>query len=109
MSTITVVRHIPPPIIGMCGVSLDRATATLESDLDWLEALGVVVERLDPDVDSAGIAQHEAARNLLSTQGRDCLPLVLVDEAVVSRGRHPTRTTLAHLAGQARHTAGREQ
>jgi hypothetical protein len=109
MSTITIVRHIPPPIIGMCGVSLDRSTATLESDLDWLEALGVVVERLDPDVDSAGIARHEAARNLLSTQGRDCLPLVLVDEAIVSHGRYPTRTALAHLAGQARRAAGRAQ
>jgi hypothetical protein len=93
----------------MCGVSLDRATATLENDLDWLEALGTSIERIDPDVDSAAIVRHEAARNLLDTQGRDCLPLVLVDEKVVSRGGYPTRTTLAHLAGQARHAAGRAQ
>jgi hypothetical protein len=102
MDTITVIRHVPPPIIGMCGVSLDRATATLENDLDWLEALGVLVERLDPDVDSAEISRHGAVESLQRTQGRDCLPLVLVDEAVVSRGQYPTRTMLAHLAGLAR-------
>jgi hypothetical protein len=109
MSTITVIRHVPPPIVGMCGVSLDRATAALENDLDWLEALGTLVERLDPDVDSAEIAHHEAARSLLNTVGRVCLPLVLMDEEVVSRGGYPTRTTLAHLAGRARHATGRAQ
>jgi len=105
MSAITVVRHIPPPIIGMCGVNLDRTTARLEADLDWLEALGASVERLDPDIDSAQLAHHEAARNLLIAQGRTCLPLVLIDDEVVSRGAYPTRSTLAHLAGQARHGA----
>ena len=107
MSTITIIRHIPPPIIGMCGVRLDHVAATLENDLDWVEALGVPIERLDPDVHSADIARHEAARNLLISQGRECLPLVLVDEAVVSQGAYPTRSTLAHLAGRARQDIGR--
>jgi len=35
----------------------------------------------------------------LREHGNDCLPLILVDGRVVSRGTYPERTELARLAG----------
>jgi hypothetical protein len=42
MTTVTVFRHPPPPVIGVCGVVLDRASETFEQSLDWLEATGIL-------------------------------------------------------------------
>ena len=38
MTLITVFRHVPPPIIGTCGVIRDRTFDVFEEQLDWLEA-----------------------------------------------------------------------
>ena len=48
MTLVTVVRHIPAPIIGMIGVVHDRTFETLEANLDRLDTTGMVVERFDP-------------------------------------------------------------
>jgi hypothetical protein len=39
---ITVIRRIPAPIIGTCGVLHDRAFESFEETLDWLEVTGCV-------------------------------------------------------------------
>lgn len=75
MTTVTVFRHAPPPLIGVCGVLPDRDFEAFEQELDWLEACGLLVERFDP---------------------------ILVDGVVVSSGVHPTRSQLARLVGQHR-------
>ena len=48
MMLVTVFRHVPPPIIGTVGVTQDRAFEAFEERLDWLEAIGLLVERFDP-------------------------------------------------------------
>ena len=48
MTTVTVFRHAPPPLIGVCGVVPDRVSEAFEQELDWLEASGLLVERFDP-------------------------------------------------------------
>jgi len=48
MTNVTVFLHPPPPVIGVCGVVSDRAFEAFEQNLDWLEAIGVLVERIDP-------------------------------------------------------------
>lgn len=97
MVIITVFRHVPPPIIGSCGVYYDRAFAVLEEELDWLEACGTFVERFDPATDLPEVENREAVRQMLAAEGDRCLPLILADGHIVSHGTYPSRTQLAHL------------
>jgi hypothetical protein len=101
MTLVTVIRRVPPPIVGTVGVIQDRAFETFEERLDWLEAMGLLVERFDPDTARSQVAAHESVRQLLEKEGDRCLPLILVDEDIVSRGAYPTRAHLARLVGQA--------
>lgn len=103
MTLVTVFRHIPRPIIGMIGVIHDRTFEAFEANLDWLEATGILVERFDPATAPRELTARPLVRQLLSTEGDACLPLILVDNAVVSRGHYPSRTQLARAVGQARH------
>jgi len=109
MTIVTVFRHVPPPIIGTVGVIQDRAFAAFEERLDWLEAVGLPVERFDPSLEPAEAAARPAVRDLLSTEGDRCLPLVLVDDVVVLRGVYASRAQLARAVGQAAGAGGRDR
>lgn len=102
MTTVTVFRHVPPPLVGVCGVVPDRASEALEQNLDWLEAIGILVERFDPYLEPAEADRFPAVRDALAREGGRCLPLILVDGVVASSGVHPTRTRLARLVGKHR-------
>ena len=97
MAILTVFRHVPPPIIGTCGVIRDRTFDVFEEELDWLEACGTFVERFDPATDPSEVNRRQAVTEILAAEGDRCLPLILGDGRVVSRGAYPSRTELAHL------------
>ena len=98
----TVFRHVPRPITGMIGVLYDRTFLTLEENFDWLETTGILVERFDPSTAPSEVATRPVVQQLLSAEGDACLPLILVNGAVVSRGAHLSRTQLARAVGSAR-------
>ena len=100
MTTVTVFRHAPPPLVGVLGVFPDRVSEALELNLDWLEASGVLVERFDPYRQPGEAARFQAVTDALAREGSRCLPLILVDGVIVSSGVHPTRTQLARVVGQ---------
>lgn len=102
MDFVTVFRHVPAPIIGMVGTFYDRGFEMFEADLDWLETTGVLVERFDPTCALSEVATRPVVQQLLSAEGDACLPLILVNNAVVSRGAHPSRTQLARAVCSAR-------
>ena len=103
MVSVTVFRHVPRPITGMVGVIYDPAFEALEERLDWLETTGALVERFDPSAATAEVAARPAAREMLSAEGDRCLPLVLVNDAVVLRGGIPSRSQLARAVGRGRY------
>jgi hypothetical protein len=105
MTFVTVFRHVPPPVIGACGVVPDRAFAAFEQSLDWLELNGILVERFDPRLQSEEAARLDAVAARLASEGDDCLPLIVVDGVVVSARVYPRRTALARLVGQSRRDA----
>lgn len=84
MTFVTVVRRVPKPIIGMIGVLYDRTFEAFEANLDWLETTGVLVERFDPTTAPGEVATRPVVQQLLSAEGDACLPLILVNDAVVS-------------------------
>ena len=94
MVTVTVVRHIPTPIVGVIGLVPDHDSAVFEEALDWLETTGVLVERVDP---TAQAPSEVGVRVPASTP----LPVVFVNGRIVSEGRFLTRHELAHLVAQA--------
>ena len=100
MVFVTVFRHVPRPITGMIGVLYDRTFEAFEANLDWLETTGILVERFDPSVAASEVATRAVVQQLLSAEGDACLPLILVNNAVVSRGAHPSRTQLARAVGR---------
>jgi len=102
MTTVTVFRRVPSPIIGVCGAVLDRAFEAFEESLDWLETTGILVERVDPDVQPDEVSRFSAATERLAGEGSRCLPLVLVDDVIASSAVHPTRSQLARLVGRSR-------
>jgi hypothetical protein len=102
MTTVTVFRHLPQPIIGVCGLTLDRDAEAFEDSLDWLEATGVLVERFDPETQADEATRISAVREVLASEGNRCLPLILVDGVVRSSTVRPTRAELARIVGRNR-------
>jgi len=86
---------------GVCGPSVDPELVRFAADLDWLRRQGVDVERYNLSQQPAAFAGNPAVKDALSKEGNDCLPLTLVDGAVVCRGKYPTREALADYGGLA--------
>jgi hypothetical protein len=84
---------------GVCGPAVDPALARFAADLDWLRGRGVAVERFNLAQQPAAFAASPEVKEALAQVGTGCLPLVLVDRRVVSRGDYPSRAQLAAWAG----------
>lgn len=84
---------------GVCGPSVDPALVQFASDFHWLAGQGVHVERYNLAQQPQAYAANETVKAALAQYGNGCLPLVLLNDAIVSKGRYPTRQELARLAG----------
>lgn len=84
---------------GVCGPSVDPLLARFAADLQWLSAQGFTVVRHGLATDPAAFAANALVREALQAEGNDCLPMILCDGAVVSKGLYPTRNTLARRVG----------
>lgn len=84
---------------GICGPSVDPALPRFAADLDWLKRQGMSVERFNLSQQPADFVANPAVTDALKEFGNDCLPLILVDGRVVSKGSHPERAELARLVG----------
>ncbi len=84
---------------GVCGPVVDPVLPRVAADLDWLKRQGVQVERYNLAQQPQAFASNQAVTLALREHGNDCLPLILVDGEVASRGTYPTRSELASLAG----------
>ena len=84
---------------GACGPSVDKALVQFTADVEWLKTLGVTVERANLAQNPAAFAENESIMRELSG-GLSCLPLVMVNGHVASRGSYPSRQQLAEWSGQ---------
>jgi len=80
---------------GVCGPQVDPVLPRFAADLDWLKSQGHAVTRFNLSQDPAEFASHEVVKKMLADDGVDCLPLVIVDDRVVSRSEYPSRENLA--------------
>lgn len=86
---------------GVCGPTVDPALSRFAADVEWLKSKGVVVERFNLARDVAAFVTNPLVKAALNSQGAECLPLVLVDGEIATRGAYPGREELARLVAVA--------
>ncbi len=97
---------------GVCGPQVDPELPKFAADLEWLKSHGHTVKRFNLSQHPAEYVKHVLVQRMLADEGVDCLPLVIVDERVVSRSEYPSRKELGAVdrhddRGQSRSSAGR--
>jgi AhpD family alkylhydroperoxidase len=100
----TKLQVFDPPMCcstGVCGPNPDPILPRFAADLQWLENQGISVERFNLAQQPQAFATSEMVKTALAQYGNDCLPLIVVNGAMVRRGSYPTRKELAALAGLA--------
>ncbi len=84
---------------GVCGPSVDPELVRVAADLAWLERRDVEVERFNPSQEPEAFEDVPLVKDTIARDGNGCLPLVLCDGALLSKGRYPTKQELAERAG----------
>lgn len=84
---------------GVCGPSPDPALPAFAADLDWIGDHGVEVRRFNLSQEPGEFVQRPAVQQLLTSDGDDALPIVMLGEEVLSSGRYPSRGELAGWVG----------
>jgi hypothetical protein len=95
--------HVYDPALccstGVCGPEVDAALVHFAADLEWLRTRGVVVRRYNLAQEPNAFAASALVRSSLQQNGTRCLPLLILGETILSRGRYPSREELAAWAG----------
>ncbi len=84
---------------GVCGPTVDPRLAAFSADADWLTSQGVTVTRHNLAQEPQAFIAQPLVTDLLKRDGVECLPIVLLNGAVVSHGSYPRRDELARLTG----------
>jgi arsenite methyltransferase len=84
---------------GVCGPVIDPVLPRFVADLHWLANQGVRVSRHNLSQEPQAFAANELVKAALATGGNNCLPLILVNGQVVSKGIYPDRRRLAQMMG----------
>ncbi len=95
------IQVFDPPMCcstGVCGPSVDPALIQFAADLEWVQDRGVEVERFNLSQQPDAFVRTKLVSEALGKEGNACLPLVLVNGTVASKGRYPTREMLAGFA-----------
>lgn len=82
---------------GVCGPEVDPVLPQFAADLDWLMSQGHNVERFNLAQQPQAFIENKAIHQLLSTEGTDSLPVVVVNGEIVSRKVYPNRDMLIAL------------
>lgn len=84
---------------GLCGPNVKPELVNFANDLKWLEQQGVTVERFNLASTPAAFMSQEAVKTALHDEGNECLPLIVVNGSIVSKGAYPSRSQLMKFAG----------
>ncbi len=84
---------------GICGVDADTALIEFASDLDWLQKNGVEVQRFNLAQEPAAFINDPLIKAEINESGESCLPLLVLEGEVISRGVYPDRQQLQSWTG----------
>lgn len=85
---------------GVCGQDVDDTLVQLSSFLSRVDTATCTVERYNLSQEPAAFAGNAAVTAALQKDGTDALPLVYVDDQLVSSGSYPELDDLAKLLDQ---------
>ncbi len=83
---------------GVCGVDVDPVLVQFAADLKWVEEQGVNVQRFNLGQEPQAFAANPDVIKEMEV-GMDRLPILTVDERIVSTGMYPSRQQLAQKLG----------
>lgn len=86
---------------GVCGPEVDPVLPQFAADLDWLKSQGLNVERYNLAQQPQAFIENKAIHQVLSTEGTESLPVVVIDGEIVSRKIYPSRDALSALVSGA--------
>ena len=101
MSTLDIYDPAQCCATGACGPDADDQLAQFASSLEWLKQKGVAVSRYNLGHEPGAFVQNPAVKGTLDREGIGCLPLVIADGQIVSKGRYPSRDELGDKLGLA--------
>lgn len=84
---------------GVCGVDADTVLINFTADTEWLRNQGVEVQRFNLAQEPSAFISDPKVKAEINEHGESCLPLLLLDGAVVSSGNYPDRAHLQALTG----------
>lgn len=86
---------------GLCGPDPDEALVQFSADIKSLSAEGLAVQRFNLSQSPDAFVDERVVNEAITREGMDVLPVVLREGEIVSRGRYPSRSELARMAGPA--------
>lgn len=99
MSTLDIYDPAQCCATGACGPDADDELAQFASALEGLKQSGVAVSRYNLGHQPGAFVQNAMVKETIQKEGIGCLPLVIADGRIVSKGRYPTRDELRSQAG----------
>ncbi len=101
MGTATVKIYDPPMCCstGVCGPSVDPELIRFARDVAWLKHHDVEVTRVNLAQEPAAFVQNPTILALLNQEDTSCLPVVIVNDEILSKRAYPSRTEILHALG----------
>jgi arsenite methyltransferase len=96
------IRVYDPPMCcstGVCGPTVDPELVRFARDVAWFKHHGIEVERFNLAQEPGAFVENPTILALLNAEDTSCLPVVIVDDRVVSKNAYPSREELAALVG----------
>ena len=84
---------------GVCGPDADATLAQFAAALDKAKKNGVEVDRFTLAHQPGEYVTNTTVKNMLDSDGIDCLPMVFVDDELVMKGDYPAAATLLGKLG----------
>lgn len=84
---------------GVCGPDADEAIAQFSSALEKARKSGVPIDRYTLGHQPGEYVKNTVVKSLLDAEGVDCLPIVFIDDEVLSKGDYPSRAELLASVG----------
>ena len=101
MSTLDIYDPAQCCATGACSPDADDELAQFASSLEWLKERGVAVSRYNLGHQPGAFVQNSMVKGTIEQDGIACLPLVIADGRILSKGRYPTRGELGEQLGVA--------
>ena len=99
MSTLDIYDPAQCCSTGACSPEADDELAQFASSLEWLKGNGVAVSRYNLGHEPGAFVRNAAVKGAIDREGIACLPLVVADGRILSKGRYPTRSELGEQLG----------